>query len=387
MTTEPLTQPDITHMRVDQVGSLLRPAYLKAALASAARGELTDDELRETQDQAIRVVVAKQEELGLPIVNDGEFRRWHFMECFEIAGLTAWTRSWTETFQDLDRDGAPTDTSIHQGANPVLMVREPVTERLHLLRNTALEEFQFAQSLTSTPVKVTMIGPDRITQGYDAEASVDVYPDADAFVHDLVAVERQIIDELREAGCRYVHIDEPGYTGYVDPPTLEAMRQRGEDREAWIQRSVEADNALVAGHPGVTFGTHLCRGNRQSLWHREGTYDGIAEQVFSQLAYDRFMLEYDSERIGTFAPLRFFPKGKMVVLGLVTTKTGQLEDPDTLVARIEEASTYLPVEQLALSPQCGFATDVKGNLLTEDDQWRKLELVLRTAERVWGSLT
>jgi 5-methyltetrahydropteroyltriglutamate--homocysteine methyltransferase len=192
-----------------------------------------------------------------------------------------------------------------------------------------------------------------------------------------------MIGGLAEAGCRYVHIDEPGFTAYADEASLRVLRERGEDPAAVMQRSVDANNALIQGFPGVTFGVHLCRGNRESQWHREGTYDAIAEAVLGGLRYDRLLLEYDTERAGGFEPLRFVRDDAVVVLGLLTTKTGALEDADDVKRRIDEASAFVPVERLALSTQCGFASGIRGNLITEDEQWRKLELVLRVAQDVW----
>jgi 5-methyltetrahydropteroyltriglutamate--homocysteine methyltransferase len=180
-----------------------------------------------------------------------------------------------------------------------------------------------------------------------------------------------------------VQIDEPGYTAYVDPPSLEQMRARGEDPARNLERSLRAEQAILGGFPDVTFGIHVCRGNQRSMWHREGSYDAIAEQLFSSLPHQRLLLEYDTERAGSFEPLRFVPRDKTVVLGLVSTKTPELESADTLKRRIDEAARYLPLDQLALSPQCGFASDIVGNLLSEDDQWRKLELVQEVAAAVW----
>jgi 5-methyltetrahydropteroyltriglutamate--homocysteine methyltransferase len=205
----------------------------------------------------------------------------------------------------------------------------------------------------------------------------------DEFIADVVAIERDMIAGAVDAGCRYIHIDAPGYTAYVDEPSLAQMRARGEDPVENFSRSLKADAAVIADFPGVTFGIHLCRGNQRSMWHREGTYDAIAERLFTELPHDRFLLEYDSPRAGNFAPLRFVPKSKVVVLGLVSTKVPALEGVDELRRRIDEASKYLPLDQLALSPQCGFASDVVGNLISADDQRRKLDRVVETARRVW----
>ena len=238
--------------------------------------------------------------------------------------------------------------------------------------------------MATKPAKVSLIGPDRISQRFDYQASTPVYRDMDDFLADVVAIERAIVKSLVDAGCCYVQIDAPGFTAYVDPPSLAQMRGRGEDPMANFARSLEAEAAVVAGFPGVTFGIHLCRGNQRSMWHREGSYDAIAERLFSALPHDRFLLEYDSPRAGSFAPLRFVPKGKLVVLGLVSTKVPDLEKVDDLKRRIDEAAKHLPLDQLAISPQCGFASDVVGNLLGPEDQKRKLELVVDTARQVWG---
>ena len=200
---------------------------------------------------------------------------------------------------------------------------------------------------------------------------------------DVVKVEREIIRGLIDAGCRYVQIDAPGYTAYVDPPSLAAMRDRGEDPKENFTRSLKADNAMLAGFDDVTFGIHLCRGNQRSMWHREGTYDDIAERLLNELNYDRFLFEYDTPRAGGFEPLRFLPKGKVIVLGLVSTKVPQLETVDDLQRRIDQAAKFAPLDQIAVSPQCGFSSDVVGNLISDDDQKRKLELVVETARQVW----
>jgi 5-methyltetrahydropteroyltriglutamate--homocysteine methyltransferase len=206
----------------------------------------------------------------------------------------------------------------------------------------------------------------------------------DEFMADVVKVEHEIVAGVVQVGCRYVQIDAPGYTAYVDPPSLQAMRERGEDTQVNFSRSLKADNQLLEGFDEVTFGIHLCRGNQRSMWHREGTYDDIAERLLNELKHDRFLFEYDSPRAGGFEPLRFLPKGKVVVLGLVSTKVPQLEKIDDLKRRIGEASKYAPLDQLAISPQCGFSSDVVGNLISEDDQKRKLEIVVETARQVWG---
>jgi 5-methyltetrahydropteroyltriglutamate--homocysteine methyltransferase len=367
-------------LRVDNVGSMLRPAELVDAVARHEAGDLSDDGLRAVEDAAVRDLVAEQERHDLPIVVDGEFRRLNFMQSFtDVAGFDTW----------MDRHRAAREArrlAATEGGvvtAPSALALTPATEPLRLRRSQPLDEFTFAQSLTRRPVKVSLIGPDRVMQRFDHAGSKAVYATVDAFLADVVAIQRRMIRELVDAGCRYVHIDEPGYTAYVDEPSLEAMRKRGEDPMQNFSRSLRANAALVKDFPGVTFGIHLCRGNQRSTWHREGTYDAIAERLFTELPYQRFLLEYDSPRAGSFAPLRFVPKDKVVVLGLVSTKVPELEPVDTLVRRIDEAAKYVPLERLAISPQCGFGSDVVGNLVSEDDQKRKLERVVAAARKVW----
>jgi 5-methyltetrahydropteroyltriglutamate--homocysteine methyltransferase len=375
---------DVKSLRVDQVGSLLRPQSLKDAFSDYGQGKISEKDLRRAQDESIRDVVAKQVAHDLPIVVDGEFRRTSFMESFSVvAGVEEWQVGVKTYHQILAREDTDVLTS-HKGQDPILLNRKRVTERLRLMQNTLLDDFRFTQSLTDRPVKVTLISADRISQCYDSEASRSVYSTTEAFLQDVVAVEQQMISQLDGAGCRYVGIDGPGYTAYVDPDSLAAMVARGEDPMANLERSIKADNEVIAGFRGITFGIHICRGNRQSMWHREGHYDSIAEKLFTGLNHQRLLLEYDTERAGSFEPLRFVPKGKIAVLGLITTKIGRVESVDELRRRIDDAARYLALEQLAISPQCGFASSIRGNLLTEEDQFRKLDVMLETAAKVWG---
>lgn len=376
---------NLATMRVDQVGSLLRPQKLKDAFAGYGAGKIDETELREIQDDAIRDVVAKQVAHDLPIAVDGEFRRTSFMESFAVvAGVEEW-QTGVKTYHEILARKDTSESVSHKGQDPILLNRKRVTERLRLLRNALLDDFLFTQALTDRPVKVTLISADRISQCYDDEASRAVYPTVEEFLRDVVAVQRRMIGGLAQAGCRYVGIDGPGYTAYVDADSLAAMRSRGEDPQANLARSIAADNETIANFPGVTFGVHICRGNRQSMWHREGHYDAIAEQLFNGLKHERLLLEYDTERAGGFEPLRFVPKDKIAVLGLITTKVGRVESVDQLRRRIDEAARHLPLEQLAISPQCGFASSLRGNLVTEDEQFRKLDVMLETAAKVWGN--
>ena len=380
---------ELDKIRNDVVGSLLRPPALKEARTRYDDGKMTLEELREAEDREIRGAVRFQEDLGLAVVTDGEYRRLNFQDSFgeSVSGYDAGKASLkfyeqrVEGSNPLQRweipiRGEEKGTAVSQ--------RRPVVERLRLVRNTPLEEYRFVSRATEKPAKVTLIGPDRISQRFDWQNSTAVYPNMDDFMADVVKIQREMIRGLVEAGCRYVQIDAPGYTAYVDPPSLQAMRDRGEDPKENFSRSLKADNQVLEGFDNTTFGIHLCRGNQRSMWHREGGYDDIAERLLNELKHDRFLFEYDTPRAGGFEPLRFLPKGKVVVLGLVSTKVPQLEKIDDLKRRIDAAGQYAPLDQLAISPQCGFSSDVVGNLISEDDQKRKLEIVVETARQVWG---
>lgn len=378
----------LAKIRTDVVGSLLRPARLKEARARFDGGKIDAEEMRRTEEEAIRQAVSLQEGVGLEVVTDGEYRRLNFQDSFgaSVSGYDA-ARSDIRFYESRVEGGRPLrrwEIPDREAKGTAVAQRRPVVEKIRLARNLPLEEYRFASRVAQRPVKITLIGPDRISQRFDHQNSQAIYPTMDDFMADVVRIEREIIRSLVEAGCRYVQIDAPGYTAYVDPPSLEAMRKRGEDPMENFARSLSADNEMLKGFEGVTFGIHLCRGNQRSMWHREGSYDAIAERLFTTLAHDRFLLEYDTPRAGGFEPLRFIPKGKTVVLGLVSTKVPQLEKVDDLKRRIDAAAKYVPLDQLAVSPQCGFASDVVGNLVNEKDQKRKLEVVVETARQVWG---
>ncbi len=378
---------DLNTIRTDVVGSLLRPETVKAARVRFDESKIDAAALRAIEDDAVRDAVRLQESIGLDVISDGEMRRLNFQDSFGAAvegfdasasTLNAYTRR-VEGGTALRRWEVP----LHEKGTAISH-RRPVTSRLKLTHNVPLEEYRFVAGVAKKPAKVSLIGPDRISQRFDHQNSKAVYQDMDAFMADVVAIQHEIIRGVVEAGCRYVHIDAPGYTAYVDEPSLKQMRERGEDPAENFARSLKADAAVIANFPGVTFGIHLCRGNQRSMWHREGSYDAIAERLFVELPHHRFLLEYDSPRAGSFAPLRFLPKGKVAVLGLVSTKVAEMETVDDLKRRIDEAATYVPLDQLAISPQCGFASDVVGNLIGADEQKRKLELVVETARQLWG---
>jgi 5-methyltetrahydropteroyltriglutamate--homocysteine methyltransferase len=378
---------ELLKTRVDHVGSLLRPQKLKDVYARHGRSEISDEELYEAQNVAIREVIALQEVHELPVVTDGEFRRINFQDSFaeSVSGVTP--RRQSLQFQEQRASGGKPlqrwepDSTI---TDPKLQYWRPQIERLGLAVNRPLQEWVFAKSLTKKPVKVTLISPDRIGETFDRQNAASIYADFDEYLSDVISIERRMVQELSEAGCPYIQIDAPSYTKYVDPKSLERIRSSGQDPIANMERSIKADNAIISDLPGVVFGIHLCRGNVRSMWHREGSYDAIAERLFNGLQHQRFLLEYDTERAGGFEPLRFVPKNKVVVLGLVSTKVPTLETADELKRRIEDATRFIALDQLALSPQCGFSSNILGNLLGEDDQWRKLELIRNVAAEVWG---
>lgn len=375
---------DLKNLRVDQVGSLLRPAELvELMLRSTVQSAPLDSEIVAAQDAAIREAVKQQESIGMPVVTDGEFRRQSFQDSFgEVAGAE---QLWNSIAPSRDED-EPLAAPGELAPNPVMgrIKREPLTEPLYLRNNRPRDEFCFVQQVATHPVKVTLIGIDRIHERIDFEASKSVYGSEEEAMSAVVSVSREIVAGLVEAGCRYIQIDGPYYTRFVDPDSLSKLEAMGVDPIEELDRAIAWDNAVIEGFQDVVFGMHLCRGNRRSMWHRRGAYDAIAERLFTSLNHERLLLEYDSPRAGTFEPLRFIPAGKVAVLGLVTTKVGKLEEAGDIQRRIEEASRNVPLERLALSPQCGFASNVVGNRLTADEQWRKLELVVSVADDVWG---
>jgi len=391
-----MTTPDLNKIRIDHIGSLVRPARLKEIFARFDRGQANKEELAQAQDRAIADVIAQQENRGYPVVTDGEFRRHSFQESFSecVAGFDV-PKNINLYYEKRDLNETPLQRAEQnfEEAGPAIITRRGAVERLRVVRNLPLEEFRYAQSIAKVPAKVTLLGPDRIAQRFKWEGSLNVYKGLDDFVEHIVEIERQMIGQLVDAGCRYIQIDAPGYTAYVDKLSLDRMRARGEDPERNFQRSIDADNALIEGFPGVTFGIHICRGNARTIdpktgklvpqWHREGSYDAIAEKLFNALKHQRLLLEYDSDRAGGFEPLRLVPKDKIVVLGLVSTKNSDMESVDDLKRRIDQAGKYLPLDQIALSPQCGFG-GIDSKVLSEAEMWTKLDTIVTTARQVWN---
>lgn len=388
---------DLKHLRVDQIGALVSPQRLRDAAARHARGEIGDEAFTAVQDDAIRETIAREEAVGLPVVTDGEFRRRGFQESFgaAVSGFDVSAREAAE-YQHATLNPRPFERSEQNfaGAGPAIYTRRPTNARLRLVNNVPLNEYVAAAKMATRPVKMTVLSPDRIFQRFAWEASKAVYPDPEGFIADVVAINRAIIASLVEAGCRYIQIDAPGYTAYVDKVSIERMTARGEDPVAMMKRLIKADNDMIKGFPGITFGIHVCKGNARTRdpatgrivpqWHREGTYDGIAETLFGSLDHHRLLLEYDDQRSGDFSPLRFVKKDAVVVLGLVTTKGEDIEPADLLRRRIDEAAKVVPLERLALSPQCGFGGMLSRVSVPEDVQWRKFERIVDVAHTVWG---
>jgi 5-methyltetrahydropteroyltriglutamate--homocysteine methyltransferase len=359
--------------RADHIGSLLRPLPLLEARRTA-----TPEQLREIEDQQILRVLAKQKDLGFEIATDGEFRRRNFMSDFTdaVAGFDladAVGRSW--------QAGQSAGTTVSS-------VTGVVTAKLRQTRALTGHELPFLKSQSPLPIKMTLPSATQFPAiAFKTGVTDKIYKDHSALLWDIVEIMKTELRRLASDGVKYIQIDAPRYSYYLDPKWRAWINtEMKTDPDAALEEALRADNAcfLAARHAGVTLGIHLCRGNNRSHWYAEGGYDAIAEKLFGTLAVDRFLLEYDDERSGTFRPLRFIPAGKTVVLGLISSKVPRMEEPDALAKRIEEAAKYVPIENLALSPQCGFASTAEGNLVTEDRQWAKLQLVTDTVRRVWG---
>ena len=370
------------------------PDWLRDLYVEHHEGRVNDAALQAGRERAIGEVIRRQEEIGFPVVTDGELQRFAgFQQSFggAVEGFDAQPyvpRRRSAAAAAVGTSAARASEQPHRietgvsGPGTAIYNRLPVKHRLTLEHNLLADEYALASRLATHPVKLTLTGPDRISQRFEYENSRSVYADMDAFLADVVDIERRMIAEVVAQGCRYIQIDEPGYTAYVDPPLLERMRERGEDPRVNMERSIRADNAVIAGFPDVTFAVHICRGNSGGRggpgWHREGTYDAIAEQLFSELNFERFLLEYDSDAAGSFDALRFMPADRIAVLGLVSNH-GEVESHAYLKERLSEASRILPLEQLALCPRCGL-----GSAPDEEYQWKKLRALQEVADEVWA---
>jgi 5-methyltetrahydropteroyltriglutamate--homocysteine methyltransferase len=355
------------------VGSLLRPEYLKRSFEAFERGDITEDELGAAQDRAALEAIRLQEECGLDVLTDGEVRRRFWFD--PLTASLGYNYEESAPVPFTGGGGRPEE------APPKLPV---VTEPLRIVENLPLREYTFVRQHAHTPTKTTIAGMTYASVLWVPGVSDGSYADRDEYMADVLRLMKEVVGQVVEAGTNYVQLDSPRYTHMVSEEGRANLKRVGLDVETWLQKMIAFDNELINAFPDVTFAVHLCRGNHRSMWSVEGGYDSIAEQLFNGLAVDRILAEYDSPRAGTFEPLRFVPEDKVVVLGLITTKEPELEDADQLKRRIDEASKFLPLERVALSPQCGFASTLPGNLVTFDDQRAKLELVARVAREVWG---
>ena len=371
-------------IRGDVVGSLLRPAYLVEARTAHAAGRLTPAAFKRVEDRAVDEAVALQEAAGLDVVSDGELRRYAFfghlvdaVDGFDKFG------GWAIPFRD-------------EEGGELVFKRPVVVEKLSWRRSMCAEEFVYLRARAQRPEttdgtvasrwivpKATLISTQQAAAYYDPERSAGAYPTRDAYLADVVDLTRREIEELVRLGCTYVQIDAPQYAALLDPTMRDGYRKRGSDPDALIDACIDMDNAVIGHHPGVVFGLHICRGNNQSKFYASGDYGPIA-RVFGKSRFQRFLLEYDDDRSGGFEPLRAMPADREVVLGLVTTKKPRLESVDELRRRIDEAARYVPLDRLALSPQCGFASTMEGNLISPERQREKLARVAETARLVWG---
>jgi 5-methyltetrahydropteroyltriglutamate--homocysteine methyltransferase len=367
------TQPPF---RADHVGSFLRPAALLDAREQNRKGDISRAQLREVEDASIRDIVRFQEDLGLEGITDGEFRRTYFHIDF------------LEQLSGIETKGGIA-VSFHTAAGtvdfapPVMRVTGPVRH----VKPIQVDDFKFLRSVTKRTPKVTIPSPTMLHFRGGREAiSREAYPDLEQFFADVATAYRAEIRALAEAGCTYLQLDDTNLAYLCDTKMREGARQRGDDPDELPRRYARLINAAIADRPsGMTFCVHLCRGNFKSAWVAEGGYEPVAEVLFNELMVDGYFLEYDDARSGDFSPLRFVPRGKTVVLGLVTTKLGQLESKDDLKRKIDQAAKVLPLDQLCLSPQCGFSSTVHGNEIAREAQGAKLRLVIETAEEVWGA--
>ena len=363
--------------RADHVGSLLRPPELQQARADAAAGRISPRQLRLAEDDAIRSVVRMQEDVGLRSATDGELRRtsWHMDFIYQLGGVSRADESLAVKFRN--------ESGGFEFTSPALKVHD----RVQLDEPIFVDDFRFLQAtVRSVTPKLTIPSPSMVHyRGGRAAIDATVYPDLDEFWDDLSAAYAAEVEALGQLGCTYLQFDDTSLAYLNDPAQRAELAAKGGDPDTQHLRYVRQINAALAKRPeSMRVTTHMCRGNFRSSWAAEGGYDFVAEALFGQLDVDGFFLEYDDARSGGFEPLRFVPPGKRVVLGLVTTKRGTLEDKDVLKRRIDEASRYVPLEQLCVSPQCGFSSTVEGNDLTYDQQVAKLRLIVETAQEVWG---
>jgi 5-methyltetrahydropteroyltriglutamate--homocysteine methyltransferase len=356
--------------RAEHVGSLLRPAALLEARRRFARGEIDQAALAAAEDRAIEDAVRLQERVGLRLATDGEFRRQSYHSYFY------------RQLGDISFEAPPGDASGGRGAQPMASIKSRIAWKGPIHAG----DFAFLRAHTKALPKITIPGPCALHfRGGDAAILAHAYRDVDEFWDDIVAAYRSELRSLGEAGCRYVQIDETAFAKFGDADVQATLRARGDEPDALIDRYIDVTNRVLSGLPEISVGMHLCRGNRGGQWHAEGSYEAVADKLFNKLNIGFFFLEYDSPRAGDFAPLRFVPPDRTIVLGLVSTKTNFLEDKSQLERRIDEAGHFVPLERLAVSPQCGFASTEMGNPLPPEMQEAKLRLVVELAQETWGT--
>jgi 5-methyltetrahydropteroyltriglutamate--homocysteine methyltransferase len=365
--------------RTDVVGSLLRPPELLHARDAYAAGRLTPSEFKSIEDRAVDDAIRLQEAAGLAVVTDGELRRLSFQSRLleSVEGVGNWT---IDAFLWGDWKGDERIGDRHTPRPPEL----GVVSKLRRIRHLSAEEFVYLRARTARIPKITLTSPSLYANLWSPDKSTAAYPTLDSFLADVVDILRDEVTELVRLGATYIQIDAPHYPLLIDPTTRAFYERQGWSLDRWLSRGIEMDNAVIGSFPHITFGFHLCRGNQHSRWLVEGGYGPIAPQIFRSIRAQRLLLEYDDERSGTFDPLRAVPADKTVVLGLVTTKTPRAETPEFLTRRIGEAARFVPLERLAISPQCGFATSVGGNAISLDDEKQKLRVMCETARAVWG---
>jgi 5-methyltetrahydropteroyltriglutamate--homocysteine methyltransferase len=356
--------------RSDVVGSLLRPKYLKDAREKFEAGKLTDVDFKRIEDRSVNEAIALQLRAGIDVLTDGEMRRYAF-----------WGHL-IDAVDGFDKFGGWSIPFHNEQGEEISQPRPVVVSRMRRKRPMCAEEFTYLRARTDHPAKATFVSAQQAAAYYDAKKSSAAYPTMDSFLADLVDLLRDEVAELVRLGCTYIQIDSPQYAALLDAGIRDGYRQRGNDPDRLLDLSIEMDNAVIGGHPGITFGLHLCRGNNQSKFYASGDYGPITK-VFRRTKFQRFLLEFDDDRSGGFEPLAHVPNDRTVVLGLVSSKKPALESKQELQRRIHEAEKFMPLERLALSPQCGFASTWEGNLVSEADQEAKLRLVAETAREVW----
>jgi len=366
----PRTEPPF---RADHVGSLLRPAALKQARDKRSRGEITAEALREVEDREIANVIRKQEDVGLKSITDGEFRRtsWNYDFLERLAGVESYMGERKIKFQ---------------GPQPRPILLRVIGELGGYKPHPMIEHFKFLKALTKQTPKLTIPSPSSLHFRYGRDAVPEaIYPAMEEFYRDLGQSYRKVVRAFADAGCRYLQLDEVNLAYLCDPSLRGQITARGEDPETLPAIYADMINAAISDiPPDMTITMHLCRGNFRSSFVASGGYEPVAEILFNAIKVHGYFMEYDSDRAGGFEPLRFVPKGKTVVLGLVTTKSGQLESRDDIKCRVDRAAKYVALDQLCLSPQCGFASTEEGNVLGEDEQWAKLRMIVEVAEEIWG---